>query len=161
VSGTGHPGAGLARLPEDRVLVVTRVLHAPRDLVFSVWTKPEHLVRWWGPSDFTLPCCETDFHVAGAYRFCMRSPGGEDHWVWGVYREIVPPERIVFTWDRVDLAGNPRSNSVVTVTFEDLGDKTKLTLHQAVFATTEDRDEHVGGWTECLARLAAYVEAIE
>lgn len=125
--------------------------------MFSVWTRPEHLARWWGPKEFTLPCCEIDFRADGAYRFCMRSPEGEDHWVWGVYREVTPPERIVFTWDRVDLAGNPRSNSVVTVTLEDVAGGARLTLHQADLATTTDRDEHVGGWTECLERLAAYV----
>lgn len=153
-------GADLSTLPEDRVLVLTRDINAPRALVFRAWTEPEHLARWWGPTDFTLPCCEVDFRADGAYRFCMRSPEGEDHWVWGVYREVVPPERLVFTWDRVDLQGNPRSASVVTITLEEIGNRTRLTLHQAVFATTEDRDEHRGGWTECLARLADFIEAI-
>jgi len=144
--------------PADRVLVLTRVFDAPRALVFSAWTEPKHLVRWWGPSDFTLPFCETDFRPGGAYRYRMRAPDGEDHWVWGVYREIVEPERIVFTWNREDAEGKPFNDSVVTVTFEDQQGKTKLTLHQAIFWTTEDRDAHRGGWTQCLERLAAFVE---
>ena len=143
--------------PADRVLVLTRILDAPRSLVFSVWTRPEHLTRWWGPKDFTLPFCETDFRIGGAYRFCMRSPEGTDHWVWGTYREIVEPERITFTWHRDDAQGNLTNESVVTVTLAEHEDKTKLTLHQAVFWTTEDRDAHQGGWTQCLDRLAAYV----
>ena len=141
-----------------RELVITRVFDAPRDLVFNVWTKPEHVVRWWGPNDFTLPFCEMDFRTGGAYKYCMRSPQGEDHWVWGTYREIVEPERIVLTWDRKDLEGNPRSNSVVTVTFADDEGKTRFTLRQGIFDSQEDCVEHQGGWTECFDRLADYVE---
>jgi uncharacterized protein YndB with AHSA1/START domain len=143
--------------PAERVLVLTRVLDAPRSLVFAVWTRPEHLVRWWGPKGFTLPFCETDFRPGGAYRFCMRSPAGTDHWVSGVYREIVEPERIVFTWEREDAEGKSGSGSVVTVDLAEHEGKTKLTLHQAVFKSVQGRDEHQGGWTECLERLAEYV----
>jgi uncharacterized protein YndB with AHSA1/START domain len=141
----------------ERVLVITRTFNAPRNLVFKAWTQPEHLARWFGPKDFTLPFCEMDFRLGGAYKLCMRSPEGVDHWLWGIYREIVEPERIVFTWDREDTEGNPRSNTVVTVTFEEFGGKTKFTLHQALFKTMEDRDEHQGGWTECLDRLSNYL----
>ncbi len=143
--------------PEDCVLVLTRVLSAPRELVFEVWTRPEHVTRWWGPNNFTLPFCELDFRIGGSYRYCMRSPEGVDHWVWGTFREIVHPERIVFTWDRVDPDGTPRSESVVTLTFEDVGGKTRLTLHQATFKTVFDRDDHRGGWTECLDRMERFV----
>lgn len=94
-----------ASFPSDSELVLTCVLDAPRPLVFTVWSRPEHLVRWWGPNDFTLPHCEQDFRPGGAYKFCMRSPAGEDYWVSGVYREIVEPERIVFTWERPEQNG--------------------------------------------------------
>lgn len=142
----------------DRELLMTRVFDAPQDLVFEVWTKPEHLANWWGPNNFTLPFCKVDFRVGGEYRFCMRSPEDEDHWVWGVYREIVEPERIVFTWDREDLDGNHRSKSVVTVTFEMQEEKTRFTLRQGIFDFADDCSEHGGGWTECLDRLARYVQ---
>ncbi len=144
--------------PSDRELLITRVFDAPRELVFSVWTRPEQVTRWWGPNDFTLPVCEMDFRVGGSYKYCMRSPAGEDHWVWGEYREIAEPERIVFTWERKDLQGNPRSNSVVTATFEDDNGKTRFTLHQGVFEFAEDAAEHYGGWSECMNRLEMYVE---
>lgn len=150
-----------AAYPSDRELILTRVYDAPRSLVFSVWTDPKHLVRWWGPNDFTLPHCEQDFRVGGIYRFCMRSPGGEDYWVSGVYREIIEPERIVFTWGRPVQEDRFHGESVVTVTFDDLGGKTKLTLHHAGFERVPDRDEHRGGWTECLERLAGFVAAID
>jgi uncharacterized protein YndB with AHSA1/START domain len=140
------------------VLVITRVFDAPPGLVFSAWTKPEHLVRWWGPKDFTLPFCETDFRPGGAYRFCMRSPDGVDYWVQGIYREIVEPERIVFTWDRAETEGYPGRGTLVTVTFAEHGDgQTKLTLRQAIFESTDDRDAHQHGWSECLDRLGHYV----
>jgi uncharacterized protein YndB with AHSA1/START domain len=142
----------------DRELIMTRIFDAPQDLVFEVWTEPKHLVNWWGPNDFTLPFCEVDFRTGGSYRLCMHSPEGEDHWVWGSYREIVEPERIVFTWDREDLDGNPRSKSVVTVTFEAVEEKTRFTLRQGIFEFAGDCAEHQGGWTECLNRLARYVE---
>lgn len=87
----------------------------------------------------------------------MRGPDGTDFWVWGVYREIVEPERIVFTWEREASVGHPATGSVVTVTLEEHLGQTKLTLHHALFDTTEDRNSHQDGWTECLDRLAEYV----
>ena len=140
------------------MLVLTRVFDAPRELVFQAWTEPRHLARWWGPKGFTLPVCTQEFRPGGAYRFCMRAPDGSDHWVWGTYREIVAPERLVFTWQREDEAGlRSQLNNVVTVTFADHHGKTRLTLHHAVFQTVADRTDHQGGWTECLARLLSFV----
>lgn len=143
--------------PAERVLVLTRTFDAPRELVFKAWTTPEHLVRWWGPKGFTLPSCEMDLRPGGAFRFLMRSPEGTDHRLHGVYREIAPPERLVFTWTWVDAEGTPGHETTVTVTFEEDGAKTRLTLHQAIFESVGARDAHEGGWTECLERLAAYV----
>ena len=82
----------------QRELVITRVFDAPRALVFKAWTEPDRLVRWWGPQGFTTPFCTMDLRPGGAVRFCMRSPEGTDHWLQGVYREIVAPERLVCTW---------------------------------------------------------------
>ena len=142
----------------NRELVITRIFDAPQDLVFEVWTEPKHLRNWFGPNDFTLPFCEVDFREGGNYRFCMRSPDDEDHWVWGTYREIVEPERIVFTSDREDLGDTPRSKSVVTVTFEAVEEKTRFTFRRAIFEFADDCIEHQGGWTERLDQLARYVE---
>jgi uncharacterized protein YndB with AHSA1/START domain len=87
----------------------------------------------------------------------MRSPEGTDHWVWGVYREILEPERLVFTWTREDDAGRPINRTLVTLTFVEHEGKTQFTLHQAIFDTVEDRNDHRGGWSECLERLGNYV----
>ena len=148
----------IAATAAERTLVIERVFDAPRELVFEVWTKPEHLSRWWGPNDFTLPFCEIDFRPRGRYRFCMRSPEGVDHWVYGEYREIVPPERIVMTWNREDATGKLWSSTVATLTFAKAGSKTAFRLEQSIFETVAYRDQHNGGWTQCLDRLASYVK---
>lgn len=142
----------------ERELTLTRLVDAPRLLVFRVWTQPEHLVRWWGPGGFTLPSCKLDLRPGGAYRFHMRGPDGVDHWLEGAYREIQEPERLSFTWAWRDSDGNLGPETLVTVTLEEAGRKTRLTLHQAVFESVTARDLHEGGWTACLDRLAAYVK---
>ena len=141
----------------ERELLITRVFNAHRSLVFKAWTEPQHLVHWWGPQGFTLPSCTMDLRPGGTYRFCMRSPEGVDHWLQGIYREIMEPERLVFTYAFEDATGKPGHETLVTVTFAELGEKTKLTVHQAVFESVTVRDEHVRGWTEALDRLAGYL----
>ena len=88
---------------------------------------------------------------------CMRSPEGTEHWKQGVYREVVEPERLVFTFAWEDAEGNPGHETVVTVTFTEHSAKTKLTLHQGVFETVTARDGHRSGWTSTLERLADYL----
>src|SRR2546425_8316963 len=128
-------------------LVITRVLDAPPRLVFKAWTEPERLVRWWGPQGFTTPSCKMDVRPGGAFRFCMRSPEGTDHWLQGVYREIVEPERLVLTWAWEDAEGKPGPETVGTVRFAEHGAKTPLTLHQAVFGSIPARAPHQAGRT--------------
>ncbi len=145
-------------LADDFVLSITRRLDAPRELVFKVWSQPEHLARWWGPKDFTLPSCQMDFRPGGAFRFTMRGANGKDHTLQGVYREIVPPERLSFSWRWVDEAEDCAGpETQVTVTLESQGNKTLLTLHQARFDTVSARDSHGEGWGESLDRLTDYV----
>jgi uncharacterized protein YndB with AHSA1/START domain len=138
-------------------LVITRIFDAPRRLVFKVWSQPEHLVRWWGPRGFTTPSLAVDVRPGGRFRTCIRSAEGRDSWMSGVYREVVEPERLVFTfaWEKDGERGH---ETLVTVTFAEQGGKTELTFHQAVFETVEDRDSHEDGWSQCLDRLAAYRE---
>ncbi|MBI3798468.1 MAG: SRPBCC domain-containing protein [Deltaproteobacteria bacterium] len=142
---------------DERVLVITRIFDAPRHLVFKAWTEPKHLVHWWGPKDFTLPTCTMDFRLGGAYRFCLRSPEGTDHWLQGVYREIMEPERLVITYAWEDAAGNPGHETLVTVTFAEHAGKTKLTMQQAVFESVTTYQDHESGWTTCLDRLTTYL----
>jgi uncharacterized protein YndB with AHSA1/START domain len=158
---SGRNGSGAAREADSGyALTITRTLNVPRALAFEVWTSPEHLVRWWGPRDqagrdFTTPVCEVDFRPGGAYHICIRSPQGEDHWQRGVYREIVEPERIVFTfaWER---DGNVERDTLVEVTFEEAGpERTLLTFRQSGLESEESRDGHRIGWTQLVDRLEA------
>jgi uncharacterized protein YndB with AHSA1/START domain len=143
----------------ERELVITRILDAPRELVFKAWTEPDRAIRWWGPRGFTAAHYELDFRPDGAYRVCMRSPEGTEHWQRGVCRELVEPERLVFTFAWEDAQRRPGHETVVTVTFAEHGAKTKLTLHQAVFETVTARDLHQGGWASALECLAEYLAA--
>jgi uncharacterized protein YndB with AHSA1/START domain len=149
----------------EQELVIERVFDAPLELVWKAWTEPEHMMRWWGPKGYTAPACEIDFRVGGKYLNCMRSPEGQDYWSTGVYREIVPLERIVATDSFADEHGNvvPATHygmtaempleMLVTVTFEDLGGKTKLTLRHAGLPA-EMRTDAGQGWSESLDKLA-------
>ena len=141
----------------DLQLTITRVFDAPRSLVFKVWTQPEHFSRWLGPKDFTAIACHINVQVGGMYRACIRSPEGNDHWMQGVYREIIEPERLVFTFAWEDENSRPKHETLVTVTFEEQDNKTLMTFQQAIFESTESRDSHNTGWSECFDRLATYL----
>lgn len=145
----------------ERTLILTRTLNAPVEKVFLAWSDPQHLVKWWGPKDFTLPHCEQDFRVGGKYRFCMRAPDGSDHWVRGEYTHIDAPHRLVFTWLREEADGDIWCDTVVALDFEQRAGSTVMTLNQTTFATTAHCDEHRDGWNECLDRLAEHVQAME
>jgi uncharacterized protein YndB with AHSA1/START domain len=151
---------GSTATASDRELVIQRVFKAPRERVFEAWTTVEHVVNWFGPSEFTAPFCEIDFRVGGSYRICMRSPEGDDHWVSGEYREIVEPERLVFTWIREDSEGKIWSSTLVELSFEESGSSTLLTLRQGRFETIPFCEEHSFGWNQCLDRFGEYVTRI-
>jgi uncharacterized protein YndB with AHSA1/START domain len=150
-------GSSVVAESATQELVVSRIIDAPRVLVFRAWTDAEQVANWWGPQGFVTTFCEMDIRPGGAYRCCMRSPAGTDHWKRGVYREIVAPERIVFTFAWEDANGHLGHELLTTVTFDDLGAKTRLTLHQAPFETVARRNDHRGGWASCLERFAEYM----
>lgn len=142
---------------KDDELLIERVFDAPCELVYRVWTSPEHLMRWWGPRNYTTTVYEMDLRPGGAYRACIRSPEGSDTWMAGTYREVVPAERIVMTFRWEDGAWGV--DNIVTVTFEDApGGGTLFRFHQAPFKTVEARDSHIGGWTGLIDKLGAYLE---
>ncbi len=138
---------------EARELVITRVFDAPRDLVWKAWTEPERMKEWSAPKGFTIPVNEGELRPGGAWRACMRKPDGTDLWLGGVYREIVEPERLVFTHAWLDEQGSPGPETVVTVTLTERGGKTEMSFHQSGFDSVESRDGHAGGWTECFDKL--------
>jgi len=141
----------------DRELVITRVFDAPRGLVFKAWTQPEHLMRWWGPHGFTVLKCEMDLRAGGGWYVHMRSAHGSEDRQRGVFREILQPERLVFTYAFEDENGTRGHETIVTVTFADAAGKTRLTLRQGIFESVAMRDDHVRGWGEALDHFAEYV----
>ena len=155
-----------ATKPVERELVITRVFDAPRELLWKAWTEPERFMRWWGPKHFTAPVSTIDLRVGGKYLHCMRSPEGQDYWSTGVYREIIPLERIVYTDSFADEKGNvvPASHYgmpgdwpleyLVTVTFEEDGGRTKMTLRHEGIPTGKMSDDTRAGWNESFDKLA-------
>jgi len=144
-----------------RVLVTTRVCDAPREAVFEAWTEVDRLKQWWGPNGFTNPVCEIDPRPGGAIRIHMRGPDGTIYPMTGVYREIVAPERIVFTSGALDEKGNPLFEVLTTVELADCGGQTELTLQARVMKATAAAAPHLAGmeegWRQTLDRLAEQV----
>lgn len=149
-----------------RELVITRIFDAPRELVWRAWTEPERLMRWWGPKGYTSPVFKIDLRVGGKYLYCMRSPEGKEFWSTGVYREIVPPERLVVTDSFADQDGNvvPASHYglgedfplelEVSVTFEEQDGKTKMTLRHVGLPAGQMSEMTGAGWNESFDKLA-------
>jgi uncharacterized protein YndB with AHSA1/START domain len=145
----------------ERVLIIEHIFDAPRELVFKCWTEPEHLARWIGPRGFSSTILACERRQGGNYRMRMRGPDGQEHWQQGVFREIVPPERIVRTYCWTDADGRPtHPETLLTVTFADLDGRTRLTLHQAVFESVTARDDHQRGWSGSLDKLAEYIATV-
>lgn len=138
-------------LPSDTEILMKRVFDAPRHLVFETMTKPEYVRKWWCCMDgFTMPVCEIDLRVGGAYRYLMIAPDGSEIGFRGEYREIVVPERIVHT---EIFEPYPDAGTLVTMTLEERDGKThyqSLVQHQ----TKEHRDMHVASGMESGADLA-------
>ena len=136
-------------------LEVRRTIAAPRQRVFEAWTTPAELKRWAGPGPFVTPLAEVDLRVGGHYRIHMREPNGSEHRVFGVYREVDPPRRLVYTWS---WENDPEIvESVVTVEFHERGNATEVVLRHEGFPTKESRDRHETGWGGCLKKLATVV----
>lgn len=140
-------------------LRIERTFDAPVALVWACWTEQAHLAKWSAPRGFTIPKGEGDLRSGGKWRCCMRTPEGNEAWLGGVYREIVPLRRLVMThaWEE---DGVPGHETLVTVRFEDLGERTKVTLEQTGFDSSGARDGHQGGWSECLDILAEHLAAL-
>ncbi len=143
----------------EREITITRVFDAPRALVFKAWTDAKELAKWWGPKGFTNPVCEIDARVGGAIRIHMRAPDGAVYPMNGEVREIVPPERFVFTNNALDGDGNPVTEGFTTVLFTEEGGKTTLTLHTCGAAMVEMAVKYLQGmeygWTQSIDKLQA------
>lgn len=145
----------------DDELLITRTFDAPLELVFRVWTTRDHMMRWLGPKDFTCTHLDYDFRVGGKWRSCIVAQQYGESWMGGVFKEIEPNRRIVYTfaWEGED-DDEYSLETIVTVTFVRDGEKTIQSFHQTPFSSVESRDSHVEGWGESLDREQAYVETL-
>jgi uncharacterized protein YndB with AHSA1/START domain len=156
---TTGSGGEPARPAAEREIVISRVIDAPRELVFEAFTQVRHLSRWWGPEGFTTTTRSFEFRVGGEWEFVMHGPDGTDYPEWITWREIVPPERIAL------LHGESRDDPNAfesLLTFQAVGGQTRIAM-RTVFPTRALRDEAVEryhaieGGEQTLRSLAAHV----
>ena len=142
----------------DTVLVITREFDAPRGRVFAAWLDPKSIARWIGPRSVNAEALELTAKTGGHYRIHMRgADGSSGPTVEGVYREIVRPERLVFTWKWA--SGHPMGASgqetLITLTFREIApSKTQMTLRHEFFETKNSRDSHNQGWNASFDKMA-------
>lgn len=156
-----------ATIKENNIkLQLTRVFDAPRELVFKAWTDVNQFKQWFGPAvcdGSTLQSAKLDVRTGGKYRIQVRKHDGEFFTTVGVYREVKPPERLVFTWQfekdgRGEEFGEVEPpEMLVTIEFKARGQQTELVLTHEKFASVESRDGHEQGWTRCLNELGKFV----
>jgi uncharacterized protein YndB with AHSA1/START domain len=137
----------------DDVVEVVRRIDAPREDVFRAWTDPEQLRRWWGPGEFTCPEAEVDLRPGGAYRLVMQPTAGDPFVVGGVYREVDPPARLVYTWRWETGPAADGRESLVTVEFRDLGGRTELALTHTEFPASHGPAPYRMGWEGGLDKI--------
>jgi uncharacterized protein YndB with AHSA1/START domain len=137
-------------------LTLKKRLKAQPAQVFSAWTDPQKLIHWFGPNETIAGSvkADVDVRVGGRYRISFKTEDGEYHEVSGVYREVVPPSRLVFSWA---WHSTPERESLVTLTIAKDGDGTMLTLHHEQFFDEKARDGHRHGWTGTLEKLDHYL----
>ena len=157
-----------------RPFVISRTFDAPRELVWKAWTERDRLMQWFGPKGFKMTVANLDFHPGGVFHYCLRTPDGKDMWGKFVYREIVPPERIVlvnsFSDEKGGLTRHPMSPTwplemLTTTTFAEHAGKTTVTVQwELLHPTDEERKtfdtSHDGmkmGWTGTFDQLAEYL----
>jgi uncharacterized protein YndB with AHSA1/START domain len=144
------------------VLELTRIFDAPRELLWLAWSRPDMRVAWLGPVEWPAVSCENDLRVGGAWRTCLRSATSDDAlWQGGVYREVIEPERMVFTfkWDSSDHEDGPPVDTLVTIDFTALPDgRTRMDFRHEGLKSEESLAGHRHGWTSTFDRLDQWIE---
>ena len=141
----------MAEVAQKPSLSLVRRFNASPEALWRAWTDPQSLKRWMAPTDrHSVELAETDVRVGGRYRLVMKAPDGELHDVSGVYREVVPNRKLVYTWA---WRSTPERESLVTLQLRATGEGTELTLTHEGFVDEAARDRHQHGWSGCLAQL--------
>jgi uncharacterized protein YndB with AHSA1/START domain len=155
----------------ENEVVIEREFDAPRELVWKVWTEPKHVEQWWGPRGYETRVTDVDMRVGGKWNYVMIGPDGTQYPANGVFSEIVPPEKIVTThefgdkFDEIMPHADLPMGFVTTAIFDDLGDRTRLTLRMA-HASPEDRKKHenlgvVAGWNSSFECMDEYLVELQ
>lgn len=153
---------GFPRQDSPRALVITRIFDAPRELVWNAWTDPAQARRWMGPRGFTAAHLASDLRPRGVWRACLRrDDNGREYWQGGVYLEIVPPQRLVysFAWD--DTSARRNHATLVSLSFTERRGKTTMSFRQEVFDTVAERNGHQLGWNSGFDRLVELLAGIQ
>jgi len=159
-----------ATISREDAVIIERTFEAGVNLIWQMWTDPNHFKNWYGPKGFTVPVTEMDLHVGGRRLICMASPDeGMKMWTVGEYKEIIPNKRLVYTESPADEKGNPVSPSAmgmpegypttteVIVVLEDLGGRTKMTMTHAGVPASSGAG---GGWEQAFDKLVDYLETL-
>ncbi len=148
----------MARRPDALTLEMTRMLPAAPSLAFEAFTDPNQLRRWWGPEGFTIPSLEFDPRVGESYRIKMQPPEGEAFYLTGELREVDPPVRLAYTfrWEDPD---PDDLETMVELSFRDLGESTEVVFAQGPFKTEARRELHRDGWTDTFNKLEDQLSA--
>jgi uncharacterized protein YndB with AHSA1/START domain len=158
----------MAESASGLILRMTRTFDATPERVFAAWTNPDHFGEWFGPTGMKTVQCDIDAKVGGAWRLMGEGENipGRDHTgrvrptVSGKYLEIQPPSRLVFTWawhEKDDFASPRGQESVVTIQFKPVGERTEMVFTQAVFKDEQARAAHNRGWTESFNKLGDFL----
>jgi uncharacterized protein YndB with AHSA1/START domain len=141
----------------DTALTITRVFDAPVARVWRAWADLEESSKWLGPGDWSGRMTASDMSPGGTYRIDMKHKDGSAIAAEGRFREIVPQQKLVYTWAWRGEDGKPGRETLVTVTFRAVGQKTELTLRHEGFETRESRDNHTMGWNGCFDKLESFL----
>ena len=142
---------------DDKILRLERVFKASPGRVYEAWTDPNQLLKWWGPEGMTVPKHDLNITNGGSYRTTMVGPDGSEHTVSGVYKELIPNQRVVMTWGW-EQDGVRGHETEIRVEFEAKGEGTVMRFEQAVFDTADSCQKHSHGWSSSFNKLPAVVE---
>jgi uncharacterized protein YndB with AHSA1/START domain len=144
-------------MPSNDAVEIVRSFDAPRQLVWRLWSEPEHRLRWWGPEGMALSALEMDFREGGEWRIVMSHPSGYDHRVSGRFVTIRAPEQLSFTY----VNASDGRETLVELSFADAGGRTEMRFRQSGLATEESRRAHGWGWGSTFDLLAHYLRIVD
>lgn len=147
----------ITMVPGSPELTIEREFDAPATKVFTAWTTTEGLRAWMGPDGFTAPDSICDARVGGAFCIPIQGPEGSLNTARGIYHVVDAPNLLVFTWQWDQEDGSDGREMLITIKLEDLGGRTRLSLHQVNFIDEDARDKHRSGWNGCLNGLEEYL----